>query len=141
MKQINNGCPTGCICVPGTMHYTKIDDGEGQKSDMLTFVAKVDCSNLTLTKLPPTLPENTVELKVSNNSISSLSALASNDYYQNIRSLYADDNLITSITDLEGTKFLENFTILSLQNNKIKDIPFYILVNLEKNSNGKVCML
>ncbi|CRK94414.1 CLUMA_CG007921, isoform A, partial [Clunio marinus] len=137
MKQLDDDCPSGCKCDPDRMYYSKIEGGENS----LVFIAKVDCSNLGLTKLPHKLPENTLSLNISNNSITSLSSLVDNDYYQNIRSLFADDNLITSIVELEGSKFLENFTKLSLKNNKIKHIPFYILSNLERNLNGKLVYL
>lgn len=134
MKQLDEDCPDGCKCVPERMI-------EGEMNN-LVFTAKVDCSNLGLTKLPVKLPENTQSLNVSNNSISSLTDLMENDYYQNIKSLFADDNFIKSIVELEGSKFLENFTKLSLKNNKIKDIPFYILSNLlERNLNGKLVYL
>lgn len=116
MKQVDDDCPEGCKCVPDRMFYSKLEGGENS----LVFIAKVDCSSLGLTKLPAKLPENTLSLNISNNSISSLLALVDNDYYQNIRSLFADDNLIKSIVELEGSKFLENFTKLSLKNNKIK---------------------
>lgn len=137
MKQLDDDCPDGCKCVPDRMFYSKLEGGENS----LVFIAKVDCSNLGLTKLPIKLPENTLSLNISNNSISSLAALVDNDFYQNIKSLFADDNLIKSIVELEGSKFLENFTKLSLKNNKIKDIPFYILSNLERNLNGKLVYL
>lgn len=137
MKQLDDDCPEGCKCVPDRMFYSRLEGGENS----LVFIAKVDCSNLGLTKLPIKLPENTLSLNISNNSISSLAALVDNDYYQNIKSLFADDNLIKSIVELEGSKFLENFTKLSLKNNKIKDIPFYILSNLERNLNGKLVYL
>lgn len=133
-KKLEFDCPLGCKCKPGHMQYTNIDEN---KNDRLIFISDVDCSNSNLTELPIKLPENTYYLNISNNNISSLSALVENDYYQNIKSLIADNNLITSIVDLEG-KFLENFTLLSLRNNRIKDIPYYILSNLEKNLNGKV---
>lgn len=135
--QQSDVCPKGCICDFDRMSYTKIEGGE----DRLVSIARVDCSNLGLTMLPPTLPDNTQILNISNNSISSLSALVENDFYQNIKTLYADDNLITSIVELEGSKFLENFTMLSLKSNRIKHIPFYILSNLERNLNGKLVYL
>lgn len=135
--QLRDVCPKGCKCDSDRMSYTKIEGGE----DRLVSIAKVDCSNLGLMTLPLTLPDNTQILNISNNSISSLSALVENDFYQNIKTLYADENLITSIVELEGSKFLENFTMLSLKSNKIKHIPYYILSNLERNLNGKLVYL
>lgn len=137
MKKVDDDCPDGCKCVPDRMFYSKLEGGENS----LVFIAKVDCSNLGLTKLPAKLPENTLSLNISNNSISSLADLVTNEYYQQLKSLFADDNWIKSIVELEGSKFLENFTKLSLKNNKIKEIPFYILSNLERNLNGKLVYL
>lgn len=130
MKKLNEECPLGCRCIPSTMQYV---------SNTLEVTAKVDCSSLGLFKFPLKLPSETVELIVSNNSISSLSTLVSSEYYQNVQRLFIDDNEISSMEELAGTKFFENFTILSLKNNKIKEIPNYILSSLEKNLNsGKV---
>jgi hypothetical protein len=127
VKKISN-CPEKCICEEDGMIYTG-KEGKG------VFVVKVDCSNKMHTSLPEKLPENTHSLIISNNSITSLAPIANNDYYDFIRILYADDNQISSIEDI-GKKFIQNFRILSLKNNKIKYMPHYILSNLEKNSNG-----
>lgn len=135
-NQLKEECPDGCKC-ESTMLYSKLEGGENN----LVFRTNVDCNSLGLTRLPSRLPDNTISLNVANNSISSLSALASNPTYQKIGTLFADDNLITSIEDLEGSKFLEEFTKLSLKNNKIKSIPLYILSNLERNLNGKLVYL
>lgn len=128
VKKITN-CPVNCICEDDGMIFPGGDESKA------VVVVKVDCSNLMLTKLPEKLPENSYTLIISNNSITSLAPIANNGYYDNIRALYADDNQITSIEDL-GKKFLKNFTILSLRNNKFRYMPYYILSNLEKNSNG-----
>lgn len=152
MKQLDDDCPDGCKCVPERM----IED----EMNSLVFIAKVDCSNLGLTKLPVKLPENTQSLNISNNSelstfslrsvnylyylqgITSLTPLMANENYQNIKSLFADDNFIETIVELEGSKFLDNFTKLSLKNNKIKEIPLYILSKLlEKSISGKLVYL
>lgn len=137
MKQLKDNCPTNCTCEPDQMLFDQIEVDDNS----LVFKAKIDCSSRGLTELPSKLPENTLTLNISNNSISSLKELVSNPYYQNIRSLFADDNLIKSVEELEGSKFLENFTKLSLKNNKIKNIPLYMLSNLEKNLNGKLVYL
>lgn len=133
VRQLDDDCPKGCKCVPDRMFYSS--------ENRLVFIAKVDCSSLGLTEFPSKLPENTLSLNISNNSITTLSALADNSHYSEVRVLFADDNLIRSIVDLEGSTFLENFTKLSLKNNKIKDIPTYILSNLERNLNGKLVYL
>lgn len=114
VKQLDDDCPKGCKCVPDRMFYSS--------ENRLEFIAKVDCSNLDppLRELPLKLPEHTLSLNISNNSISSLVPLTNNDFYKGIRDLFADDNLIESLEEIEGTEFLENFTKLSLKNNKIK---------------------
>lgn len=130
VKRITN-CPDSCQCE---------EDGIVFPSENIRkaiAVVKVNCSDQKLTKLPEKLPENTYTLVISNNSITSLAPIANNDYYHNVRALYADDNQISSIEDL-GKKFLINFTKLSLKNNRIKYIPYQFLTNLEKNSSAIV---
>lgn len=130
VKKITN-CPEKCQCE---------EDGIVFPSENIRkaiAVVKVNCSDLLLTKLPDKLPENTYTLVISNNSITSLAPIANNDYYHNVRALWADDNQISSIEDL-GKKFLINFTKLSLRNNRIKYIPYQFLTNLEKNSSAIV---
>lgn len=133
VKQLDDDCPKGCKCVPDRMFYTS--------ENRLEFIAKVDCSNLDLTELPLKLPEHTLSLNISNNSISSLVPLTRNDFYKGIRDLFADDNLIKDLEELEGTEFLENFTQLSLKNNKINFIPTYLLSNSNGHLNGKLVYL
>lgn len=48
--------------------------------------------------------------------------------------LYADYNQISSISDLEGTDFKDNFEKLSLQGNKLKQIPMYLLTKTLDNN-------
>ena len=139
MRMIQFDCPiiagVPCTCVPERMHY------ENDQQN-LVFNSKVDCSNMGITKLPEKLPENTISLNVSNNKISNLSELRDNPSYFHIVTLFADNNLISSILDLEGTKFLENFSQLGLRSNRIRAIPIYLLTNtLEKNPNEKMLFL
>lgn len=130
VKKITN-CPDKCQCEEDGIVFPSEDIRKA------IAVVKVNCSDQKLTKLPEKLPENTYTLVISNNSITSLAPIANNDYYHNVRALYADDNQISSIEDL-GKKFLINFTKLSLRNNKIKYIPYIFLTNLEKNSSAIV---
>jgi Leucine-rich repeat (LRR) protein len=130
MKKLSAECPKECKCEPSHMYY---------RNNTLEVTAKVDCSSQNLANFPSAMPSETVELIVSNNSISSLTTLIQSKNYQNVQRLFIDGNKISSIEELDGTRFFENFTILSLKNNKIKEIPNYILSNLEKNLNsGKV---
>jgi Leucine-rich repeat (LRR) protein len=132
-------CPAGCRC-RADWSYNEITGGDLTRDSIGVF-GVVDCSNAGLTTLPEVLPTMDIKmLNITNNSITSLSPIVDNEYYQNIIVLYADDNQIKSIVELEG-KFLENFFKISLRNNKIKEIPFYILSFLERNLSGKTIFL
>ena len=48
--------------------------------------------------------------------------------YENIRELDADNNQIETILGLEGTRFLDQFTKLSLRNNSIRSVSFLTLI-------------
>lgn len=54
--------------------------------------------------------------------ITSLDPVNEDPSYENLRELYADNNLITSILPLEGSKFINSFVALSLRNNKLKSV-------------------
>lgn len=58
--------------------------------------------------------------------ISSLVALSDNMAYHNILRLYADDNQIDNIAELEGTKFFQEFDIFYLRRNKIRTVSVSI---------------
>lgn len=78
--------------------------------------------------MPTKLPPNTIALNISNNNITELKI--DGVIYENIRELDADNNQITSILSIEGTKFVDNFVALSLRNNKLKSLPIYMLTNI-----------
>lgn len=59
MKQLNIECPPRCRCEPERMSY----------EPTLVFQAKVDCSNMSLTELPISLPHGTTTLNVSKNNV------------------------------------------------------------------------
>ncbi|KAL1132508.1 hypothetical protein AAG570_010463 [Ranatra chinensis] len=101
-----------------------------------TNLARVDCSGQNLTALPPILPPNTHILNVSNNNIKSIDALGIGETYQDIRHFYADNNEINSISGLEGSRFIQNFEILSLRSNKLTSIPIYFLSNAFSDINA-----
>lgn len=139
MNQLQNECPTfennrNCVCSGERINYDL-------NEEHVTFQVRVDCSNLGLTHFPDKLPVDTVTLNVSNNSISSLSKF-NEESYKGLQKLYADDNEITSLLDLEGTEFIRNFDALSLRRNKLKNIPIYLLSNtLDRNPRGAVVYL
>ncbi|XP_047504175.1 protein halfway [Pieris napi] len=94
-----------------------------------TYVVAVDCSQRGLTQLPTGLPNNTVNLNVSYNNITSLQAIADDASYDHLRWLIADHNDIGSIVELEGSKFIDNFRLFSITHNKLRSIHPYVLSN------------
>lgn len=58
--------------------------------------------------------------------ITSLKALNGKSYQSLVR-LYADDNQITSLGELEGTGFLSHFTFFAIRRNKLRTIQTYLL--------------
>lgn len=54
--------------------------------------------------------------------ITVLDDLSTNPCYEDLREFYADYNNISSINKLEGSKFLDNYALLSLRYNKIKSV-------------------
>lgn len=115
-----------------------------------------------LTEVPKTLPMMTISLNISNNSVSrpslkktfessdtnlvfqitSLNALNVNPTYQKLLRVYADDNKITSLLELEASKFIESFDTFYLRRNMLKTIPMYILSNtLDKIPDGRLLYL
>ncbi|XP_060534990.1 protein halfway [Cylas formicarius] len=103
-----------------------------------SFEVEMNCSGKQFQFLPVPLPDNTISLDVSGNNITSIKEL-SEPSYQNLRHFYADNNQISSIQPLEGTKFIGNFDTLSLRNNKIKMLETYLLDNIqfERNFNQR----
>ncbi|KAK0160382.1 hypothetical protein PV328_007796 [Microctonus aethiopoides] len=123
LSLLQTECPKGenwqCQC-----SFGRLDIVEGKPP---TLAVNVDCSGIQLSELPDRLPRNTIALNVSYNNITVLDELRTNPCYQDIREFYADYNSISSINKLEGSKFLDNYALLSLRHNKIKSLPTYIL--------------
>ncbi|KAK6625200.1 hypothetical protein RUM43_005491 [Polyplax serrata] len=121
LRNIEQNCTKGCSC-----RSHRLDMVSGKHP---TISVLVDCSALGLKKLPEYLPTNTISLNVSYNNITSLDPLTFDESYKDIREFYADYNQISSILALEGSKFIDNFLVLSLRENNIKSLPTYILSN------------
>lgn len=125
LSLLQTECPKGetwqCQC-----NFRRMDIIEGRHP---ILAVNVDCGGIQLTELPEKLPRNTIALNVSYNNITLLDDLSTNPCYEDIREFYADYNNISSINKLEGSKFLDNFAILSLRYNKIKSLPTYVLTN------------
>lgn len=116
-----------------------------------------------LTEVPKILPMMTISLNITNNSVRSLStlnafkttfnafirfqitslnALNVNPTYQKLLRVYADDNKITSLLELEASKFIESFDTFYLRRNHLRTIPIYILSNtLDKIPDGRLLYL
>ncbi|XP_012272897.1 protein halfway isoform X2 [Orussus abietinus] len=130
LSLLQTECPKSeawqCQC-----NFRRLDIVEGKPP---TLAVNVDCSGIQLTELPEKLPRNTIALNVSYNNITILDEMSTNPCYEDIREFYADYNNISSINKLEGSKFLDNYALLSLRFNKIKTLPTYILApNAHKN--------
>lgn len=114
--------------------------------------------------MPTALPMSTISLNISNNSVSrchhsphsrrfksvhrlqfqitSLSTLNVNPTYQKLLRVYADDNKITSLLELEASTFIESFDQFYMRRNLLKTIPIYILSNtLDKIPDGRLLYL
>ncbi|KAF6204015.1 hypothetical protein GE061_002354 [Apolygus lucorum] len=122
-------CPSGpkyqCSCRLLGSDYTM-----SEKGITYAYTVQVDCAGRQLTELPKTLPPNTIDLNVSNNSISSLERLVNDSSYSNLKDFFADNNKIDNIKCLEGSNFLYEFRSFNLSGNKIKSIPTYLFSNV-----------
>ncbi|XP_053682677.1 protein halfway isoform X2 [Sabethes cyaneus] len=117
-QRVQNDCPKRCNCELDRLNF------DLNNTERKTITARVDCSGLGLVDFPETLPPDTVTLNVSNNNITSLKALIGKSYHSLVR-LYADDNQITSLSDLEGTDFISRFSFFSIRRNRLKTIQTY----------------
>lgn len=117
-QRIQNDCPKNCTCELERLNF------DLNNTDRKTFTARVDCSGQRLMDFPEHLPPDTVTLNVSNNNITSLKALIGKSY-STVHRLYADNNQISSLSDLEGTDFISRFTVFSIRWNKLKTIQTY----------------
>lgn len=119
-NQLQQNCPRQCRCDLERLNF------DLNNTEKKTFTAKVNCSGLNFTDFPETLPPDTVTLDVSRNNITSLKALSNTSYHSLVR-LYADDNQITSLSELEGSPFLSHFTYFAIRRNRLKTIQTYLL--------------
>ncbi|XP_055641982.1 protein halfway isoform X2 [Toxorhynchites rutilus septentrionalis] len=117
-QRVQDDCPQGCTC---ELDRLKFDLNNTERK---RITAGVDCSGRGLVDFPETLPQDTVTLNISNNNITSLKALIGKPYHS-LERLYADDNQITTLSDLEGTDFISRFTFFSIRRNKLKTIQTY----------------
>lgn len=63
-------------------------------------------------------------LSIRTTQITSLTPLNHNKDYENLKRLYADNNQIVLISDLEESRFIGDFEFLHLRRNKIKYVSY-----------------
>ncbi|XP_075219594.1 protein singed wings 2 isoform X2 [Lycorma delicatula] len=123
-QKMEMDCPIMCICT--------LDKVVG---DLLPIIT-VNCDNLGLTRFPEKLPINTTILKMKYNKIESVMPLVTDKQYWNVKDVFLDYNLIDTIDILEGSYWLFNFRVLSLQGNFLTQLHTYSLDNaFERNRN------
>jgi len=126
-KTMYENCPEKCRC--------RIDNMN------VPLWVEVSCSEANMSALPEILPPNTLKLNVSHNQIQTLAPVRTNRHYQHLRELTANDNALTSMSDLTGSHFLKNNPlVLNLQYNKITVFDLGVLrpiiSNHETNPGG-----
>lgn len=86
----------------------------------------VYCDSLTLTDFPTSIPINTTTIHLEDNRISNTKALEDNLAYSKVADVYLDNNLVSSIDNLEGSNWFTQFRILSLRFNKLTSVSLKI---------------
>lgn len=131
VHELQNKCHHNCTCEASRLNLSH--------GKMPIFEVTMNCSSKKFLSLPVPLADNTIYLDVSNNNITSIKELSSDPSYQTLRNFIADNNQISSIQPLEGTKFISSFETLSLQKNKFKILETYVLDNIqfERNLNQR----
>ncbi|XP_053659882.1 protein halfway [Anopheles marshallii] len=119
IQRVQDECPENCTCELDRLNF------DLNNTERKTITTRVACTGLGLTKFPDRLPAGTVTLNISNNNITSLEAL-NTPPYQSLLRLHADDNQISSLSDLEGMDFISRFTLFSIRRNKLKTVQSYI---------------
>ncbi|XP_027836855.2 protein halfway isoform X1 [Aphis gossypii] len=133
INKLYEDCPLNCSC--------KWHGIEMVQETKTLHTVEVDCSNKQLSSLPENLPENTVLLNVTNNNITNIDLLVSDQTYKTLRFFYADENKISNLLSLEGSTFIENYAVLSLKLNQLKTLPMYILQNSFTRFEGHIVNL
>lgn len=93
-------------------------------------IIEVNCTDRNLIELPSILPAKTKILMLAKNGISNLDQLITNPIYSGIHDLYLDNNLISSIRELEGAFWFSHFRVLSLKNNLLKQVCYSVFFTL-----------
>ncbi|XP_050531700.1 protein singed wings 2 isoform X2 [Daktulosphaira vitifoliae] len=122
--------PDNCICT-----LDNVVRGRGNYFYLHPLIT-VDCSYRGLKMLPKKLPHNTTTLLMQGNQVTSLEELLNNRYYAKLLDLHMDNNLLSSISILEGSHWLAQCRVLSLKGNNLSKVPTYALDNaFQRNRN------
>ncbi|KAJ9601571.1 hypothetical protein L9F63_000314 [Diploptera punctata] len=110
-KQIEQYCKihTPCTCVVHRVIYLR-DTFRG---------ISVNCNGKNLTSLP---------------EITNLKRIKTDPNYNDLLQLYAQNNQISSLQDIEGSDFIKKFQYLDIRDNKLNEIQTYIFSNVFENS-------
>ncbi|KAF7278660.1 hypothetical protein GWI33_008110 [Rhynchophorus ferrugineus] len=102
---------------------------------VLEPIIEVNCSYRGFRTLPTKFPVKTKIIHLEGNEIDDLTILET-DPYRTVLDVYLDNNKLTNINILEGSYWLTHFRVFSLSNNKITELPTYVLDNaLKRNVN------
>ncbi|XP_046677963.1 protein singed wings 2 isoform X2 [Homalodisca vitripennis] len=125
VKVMQAQCPHPCNCSVDHVvrAYTYLVTERGK---LLPHI-KVNCNRRNLTSMPDHLPDYTTALFLRNNNLTSVEELVFNKHYKDVREIYLDNNQISAINILEGSHWLNNFGVLNLRGNRLRQIPIYAL--------------
>lgn len=122
-----DSCPPLCTCLiaKGRVQY---EQGH-HDAKLRSLQVAVVCSNLSITKLPPLLPNNTIFLNLSFNQISSLETLGNqNPVYEEVSEVDLSHNLLDSLEGLETSWLMEHGARhLDLRANKLTELDLQTL--------------
>ncbi|XP_025410140.1 protein singed wings 2 [Sipha flava] len=130
-KECPSSPPDNCVC---TLDH--IVHGNKGASHYLHPMITVDCSYRGLKMLPKKLPYNTTTLLVQGNQVSALDDLLTNRHYANLLDIHLDYNWISSISILEGSRWLTQCRVLSFKGNNLTKVPTYALDNAFQRNNN-----
>ncbi|XP_054281108.1 protein singed wings 2 [Macrosteles quadrilineatus] len=125
IKVMQSQCPPPCNC--SVDHVVRAYTYLVTERGMLLPHIKVNCNRRNFTSMPTHLPDYTTALYLRGNHLTSVEELVFNPHYQNVREIYLDNNQIKSVNILEGSDWINNFGVLNLRGNQLKQIPLYAL--------------
>jgi len=121
-ERTSKACPTACRC---SLARGQVKFQASQEPGARSLKVMVDCSGHNLRELPTRLPADTIFLDVSDNSITSLAALAQlNLAYQHLEGLDVSNNSLASLSGLETSWLMKKGArLLALQANMLTEVP------------------